>query len=185
MSIGLAFKAFFAAIFDRQAALRIQEALQQDAPSGTPRRSIADKASEKQPPTPKPQRPVAVPGRSDALTLLATLQREAKLIDFVMEPLDNVDDAQVGAVVRNLLSDCRKCLQRIFQLVPISDAEEGSTVAVDATAPPSRQRIVGASSISEGVLVHPGWKSEKLDLPKWSGNTEEANFLAPVEIAAK
>ena len=35
--------------------------------------------------------------RHDALSLLAVLQREARLLDFLKEPVEGYSDAQVGA----------------------------------------------------------------------------------------
>ena len=63
--------------------------------------------------------------RSDAITLLATLQREARFVDIVSEPLDGYSDAQIGAAARDVLRESGKVLNRLFSLKRVVDAEEG------------------------------------------------------------
>ncbi|MGV2334905.1 MAG UNVERIFIED_CONTAM: DUF2760 domain-containing protein [Planctomycetaceae bacterium] len=48
----------------------------------------------------------AKPQRSEAISLLATLQREGRLLDFLKEPIDAYSDAQIGAAVRDIHRDC-------------------------------------------------------------------------------
>ena len=64
--------------------------------------------------------------RSEAITLLATLQREARFVDFIKEPLDGYSDAQIGAAVRDVHRDCGKVLDRLFAIRSLVDQEEGS-----------------------------------------------------------
>jgi hypothetical protein len=33
-----------------------------------------------------------------------------------------------------------------------------------------------------GVLVHPGWKANRADVPAWNGRADGANVVAPVEV---
>jgi hypothetical protein len=55
------------------------------------------------------KKPAAAPRpRSEALTLLATLQREARFVDFIKESLEGYSDAQIGAVARDVHRDCGK-----------------------------------------------------------------------------
>ena len=68
-------------------------------------------------PPAKPEPPV----RNDAIGLLAALQREARFIDIVKEPLGDYSDAQVGAAARDVLRDCGAVLDRLFKLEPIVD----------------------------------------------------------------
>ena len=50
---------------------------------------------------PKKQAP-ASPRWSEALTMLATLHRDTRFLDIVMDNLDNYDDAQVEAAARDV-----------------------------------------------------------------------------------
>ena len=86
------------------------------------------------PPQPKtPPAPVVkAPLRSEAITLLATLQREARFLDFLMEPLAGYADAQVGAVARDVHRDCGAVVKRLFDPKPAVSQEEGSPLEVPA-----------------------------------------------------
>ena len=81
--------------------------------------------------------------RSDAVTLLAVLQRAARLVDFVQESIDAYPDAQVGAAVREVHKGCRAVFERVLAFEPVVDAAEGSEVNVPAGADPNRYRMVG------------------------------------------
>lgn len=176
MSVSVAFKAFFAALFDRQAAQRIAAALAPQAaiPSATV-----------PPTTPAPARPAAPTepaGRSEALTLLATLQREARLLDLVHESLDAYDDAQIGAASREVLRDCRKSLERMFALAPLAEAEEGESLQLPSPASPAKYRLLGSGDRSQAVITHRGWQATRCDVPQWNGQRDEKLLLAPIEL---
>ena len=114
MSLGLAFRAFFAVLSRRESAERVRAAL---APTtAKPQDSLPAPAKSPEKPITAPAKPAdAPPKRSEALTLLSALQREARLIDLVMEPLDGVEDAAIGAAVREVLRDSQKTLNRMFR----------------------------------------------------------------------
>ena len=54
------------------------------------------------------------PARSEAITLLAALQREARFVDFIQESLAGYTDAQIGAAARDVHRDCGTVLKRMF-----------------------------------------------------------------------
>lgn len=133
-------------------------------------------------PTAEPVRPV----RNDAISLLASLQREARFIDIVKEPLGDYSDAQVGAAARDVLRDCGTVLDRLFKLQPIVDKQEGETVEIPTNADAASYRIAGDNSAAtSGALVHHGWKAEQCELPTWTGSKESALIVAPAELDAK
>lgn len=182
MSIAVAFQAFFAALFKRDAADRIRQAL-----SGTdsvPKLTVDSakppeaKQSASNPAVPK----VSEPTRSEALTLLAALQREARLLDLIHESLDGFSDAQIGAAAKEVLRDSRKTLDRMFGTAALATEEEGATMSVDQTISPNRVRLVGKSEGSAGTVVHRGWQATRCEIPKWSGKRDEAWLIAPVEL---
>ena len=113
--------------------------------------------------------------RSDAITLLATLQREARFVDMVKEPLGNYSDAQVGAAARDVLRDCGQVLDRLFGLAPLVEQEEGSQVEVPAGYDAGRYRLTGNVSGDppfRGQLVHHGWIATRCEVPSWSGSEQ-------------
>ena len=125
------------------------------------------------------------PVRSEAVTFLATLQRDARFVDFIQEPSDGYNDAQVGAAVRDVHRGCHDVLKRMFDLRPVVDQEEESNVQVSDPAA-ARWRLTGnvgqsAGSVS-GKLMHAGWKSSKCQVPAWSGTSDDADVVAPAEI---
>jgi hypothetical protein len=139
-------------------------------------------------PAPAPVRPVTPPqaasGRSDALSLLAALQREGRLLDFLQEPIDGYADAQVGAAVRDIHRNCAAVIERQFAVRPVLDQPEGSSVTINQPVGP-QIRLTGAAAGaagSTGRLVHPGWQATKCELPLWQGDAAAAKILAPAEI---
>lgn len=134
---------------------------------------------------PVPQKPVEAPKpqRSDALTLLATLQREARLVDFLKESIGEYSDAQIGAAVRDIHRDSAAVLDRLFKIRPVEAHEEGAEVQVPAEA--DRYRLIGTvrgTAPHRGRLVHPGWEAAKCDIPEWSGNAMASKVIAPAEV---
>lgn len=123
--------------------------------------------------------------RSDAVTLLAALQREARFVDIVNESLDGYSDAQIGAAARDVLRDCGKVLARIFALRPMLEQEEGATVQVPAGYETECYRLTGDVSREPpfaGKLMHAGWQATKCDLPTWTGSGKGALVVAPAEV---
>jgi hypothetical protein len=175
----LAVRVFFATLFSGAVADRVGQVLagQPLQPSGG--RSAAPAAKPGKPTGPPP------PRRSEALTLLATLQREARLIDFLMEPLENYSDAQIGAAVRDVHRDCAKVLNRMFAPRPIVGQHEGATVTVPVGFDAGRFRLTG-NVIGEppfsGQMMHHGWEAGHCELPEWSGGHAAARVIAPVEV---
>ena len=127
------------------------------------------------------------PIRNDAINLLATLQREARFIDIVKEPLADYTDAQVGAAARDVLRDCGAVLDRMFKLEPVVDQEEGSSVEIPSGVDASTYRIAGDAGghATSGSLVHHGWQAKRCELPKWTGAKEAALIVSPAELEVK
>jgi hypothetical protein len=137
-------------------------------------------------PKPAPP-PVELPKASDgALQILGILQRDARLIDFLMEDIDGYTDDQVGAAVRNLHADCRASLNRHFKLAPVIDSVEGTFQKLDGSKAPDPNRVkllgnVPASGKSNGgMLRHKGWMVESVTLP--AIGKQDIKVLAPAEI---
>ena len=179
MRIGLAISAFFRVLFDRQAADRVRRLLRDQVSA-----EAAQPATELEPDLQKPA-PAPSPARSDAINLLATLQREARFVDLVQESLDQYSDAQVGAAARNVLRDCGGVLVRLFDLQPVIADAEGAQVQTPAEVDPGRYRVIGTPSGSPpyaGSLAHHGWEARHCKLPSWQGNPAAVMVIAPAEI---
>ena len=155
-------------------AQRVAGFLQQPAAS-----SVSAPASV---PDPEPEPEPKVSGRSEAITLLADLQREARLIDFLKEPIDAYTDAQIGAAVRTVHRDCGSVLERQFAIRPVVDQPEGSAVSSDQLSA-AKLRITGAGG--NLVLMHHGWQATRCDPPRWNGAAEDSLVLNPAEAEAR
>ena len=179
MRLGLALKAFFRVLRDRTFAEQLDRLLQGQALalSTTTEVPLADRL--------RADKVAQEPTRSDALTLLATLQREARLIDFLMEDLAGYDDAQVGAAARDVHRACAAALERMFALRPLRYQEEGADVEILAGYDPVQVTLTGHVTGQlplRGTLVHHGWQAMRCELPAWSGQEESARVIAPAEI---
>jgi hypothetical protein len=123
--------------------------------------------------------------RSDAVTLLAVLQREARFVDFVQESIDAYPDAQVGAAVRQVHKGCRAVLDRALALEPTLAESENAEVTVPAGADPNRYRMVGnvtGEPPVSGTLAHHGWQATRCELPEWRGSENSVLVVAPAEV---
>ncbi len=126
--------------------------------------------------------------RNDAITLLAALQREARLVDFLQESLADYSDAQIGAAVRDIHRECGAVLNRLFALRPAVTDEEGAEVEIPPGFDPARWRLTGNVSGEppfHGRVVHPGWEATTCELPTWSGSAAAAKIIAPAEVEVK
>ena len=128
-------------------------------------------------PAPKPQS-----GPNDgAVQILSVLQRDARLVDFLMEDISSYSDEQVGAAVRDVQLQARQSLERYLKLAPVIDGVEGDFTKTDGLSGESLKlvgKVPPSGKAPGGVLRHKGWKAEKVDLPA----LPPGNILAPAEI---
>ena len=173
----LAFRAFFKTLTNATVAQGVEELL-----SGT---KPAEPALPQ--PSPSPARPIEPPApkQNPAVTLLATFQREARLIDFLREDLAAYTDDQIGAAVREVHRDAAKVLDRVFDLQPVLTDAEGVAVEVPAGFDAGRVRLTGkvqGSAPFRGALRHHGWEAKRCDLPTYTGSASAAQTIAPAEV---
>jgi hypothetical protein len=163
-----AFRAFFSLIVDGRIAEDIVAAIQPT--TATASASV-------------PSVPAAAAESSDrAVQILALLQRDGRLIDFLMEDLSTYADAQIGSAVRDVHAACRESLGRYMTLAPVMDEEEGHQTTIASGTDPARIKVVGnvGAPPVRGVLRHRGWEAIRLELPPLpsAGRT----IVAPAEI---
>lgn len=163
----LAIKVFFRVLTNRTFAKDLSTWLDQPALS----------AAKKDPAPPGPE-------RTEAVELLATLQREGRLVDFLKESLEGYTDAQIGAAVRDIHRDCGKALDRMFGIAPLRADAEGAAVSVPTDLDPGEWKLTGrvAAGAHQGRLCHHGWKITRHELPAWTGRAGSAWVIAPAEV---
>src|SRR5262245_64375206 len=80
----------------------------------------------------EPVKPAGPPKPSaEPLRLLAALQQEARLVDFLMEDISGAGDAQVGQAVRDIHAKARAVLTQHLDLGPVLAQPEGETATVE------------------------------------------------------
>jgi uncharacterized protein DUF2760 len=118
-----------------------------------------------------------------ALQILSILQRDSRLLDFLMEDVAGYSDGQIGAVARALHDQCRESVSRYVTLQPVIEGVEGTFTRAPSTDADLVKFIgnVPAQLPSGGILRHKGWRAAKVDLPTL-GATADVTVLAPAEI---
>ncbi len=182
-----ALRAFFRVLFNKSLATDVARVLDGESPA-LANKPAAEPAAPVTLTKPKPA-PKPVATRSEALTLLAALQREGRLVDFLREDLGGATDAQIGAVARDLQRDCRTAVERFFALAPLSEQAEGNRIELPAGYDAARYHVLGASDGPEaavnGIVLHPGWRATKCDVPTYTGPESGHLVIAPCEVERK
>ncbi|HMF95067.1 MAG TPA: DUF2760 domain-containing protein [Vicinamibacterales bacterium] len=164
----LAFAAFFTILFKG----RLPAALQVTRPA--------------EPAAPAPP-PAVVDGSDRAIQMLALMQRDGRLIDFLMEDLTAYADAQIGAAVRDVHAGCRGALTRYVTLEPILAGKEGERTSVPPDLDPASVRLVGnvtGRPPFPGTLLHHGWRVARIELPPLASSGGRSIVAqAEVEVA--
>lgn len=120
-----------------------------------------------------------------AVQMLAILQRQGRLIDFLREDLQMYDDAQIGAAVRTIHQGCRQALDEHIKVEPIFNEAEGSTVSVASGFDPHAIRLTGnvvGQPPFRGELRHRGWRVVNIDLPQAADGQAQQQIVAAAEV---
>ncbi len=168
MAIGSAFRAFFALLGGGP----IPEDIARD--SGYVKPVAA--------PKPAPAPPQFKPA-DGALQLLSILQRDARLVDFLMEDVAAYSDDQVGAAVRDIHRQSREALKRYVTLEPVIDGVEGDYTKTSGDS--GSYKLIGNvpanGKAPGGILRHKGWKATQIELPQLSQG-QNLKIVAPAEL---
>jgi hypothetical protein len=161
--IKLAFAAFFTILFKGRLPAALQPAARVEPPA----------------------QPLPADSLDRAVQMLALLQREGRLVDFVLEDIATYSDAQIGAAVRDVHAGCRRALERYVTLEVILPGREGEAVTVgqDRQIDPAAFHLVGnvaGQPPFRGTLLHPGWRASRVQLPPLG--TTGRTIVAPAEI---
>jgi len=164
--LSLAFRSFFSILFGGTLPADIAQAF-----------GYAKAMPVKAQPPPKPQA-----GPADgAVQILGILQRDARLIDFLMEDISPYSDEQVGAAVRDVQEKSKESLTTYLKLQPVIDGVEGTFAkaeGLDASAVKFLGKVPASGKSPGGTLRHKGWRAESVSLP----TNPPGNVLAPAEL---
>ena len=133
-------------------------------------------------PEPKPVGPVKPSG--EPLRVLALLQAEARLVDFLMEDISGAPSPQIGEAVKEIHKKAQAALKQHVTIVPVLAGTEGEKVTVPVGFDPSAVRVVGnvtGQPPFTGELQHPGWIVSELKLPPTAAG-QDLFVLQPAEV---
>lgn len=187
MHVLIALKSFFLVLFNGALARAVDDVLRRR--HDLSRLPEAKKEAIAERPAQPPAKAVATKAvRSEAIALLAALQREGRFVDFLKEELSGFSDAQIGAVARDLHRDCGKVVERMFAIEPLLSEAEGANVEVPSGFDAGRYRLVGnvgGAPPFRGAVVHHGWQATACELPSWVGGEGSARIVAPAEVEVR
>lgn len=119
-----------------------------------------------------------------AVQLLAVLQREGRLLDFLFEDIDSYADAQIGAAVRDIHRGCKKALKDHLNVAPIRPEPDEAVVRVPAGHDASQIRLIGnvtGRPPFEGTLRHHGWRTTRIQLSDTPAS-HDPSVICPAEV---
>ncbi len=139
---------------------------------------------------PRPPRLEEGADYGEVLAFLALLQDQGRFIDFVMEDIAPYNDAQVAAASRVVHEGCAAVMREYLDISPLHGGREGDAMTVDTATDAQRYKLVGrvvGSPPYRGVVVHRGWKTAKLALPRYTlpVNRSALNVITPVEVEVR
>lgn len=135
-------------------------------------------------PVEKPAELPAEKTHAAGLAVLALLQREGRLVDFLQEDVGSFSDAEIGAAARVVHAGSRKVLQQYLTLQPALNDSEGASVAVPAGFNAQRIRLTGNVSGQppfRGTLKHHGWVATSVRFPALATSLDPT-VIAPAEV---
>jgi|SRR5215471_16210926 hypothetical protein len=174
--LSLAFRCFFSLVFQGEIPQDISQTVEKAKADTTAKATSAaptiggDKAS---------------PESLDrAVQMLALLQRDGRLVDFLHEDVSAYPDGQLGAAVRSIHSSCSQVLERYIKLEPVISSEEDQPVTVPMGFDPAAIKLLGNVSGEppiRGLLRHRGWRVTAVTLPSLPQDSGKA-IVAPAEV---
>jgi Domain of unknown function (DUF2760) len=178
--VAFAFRCFFSLLFNGEIPRDIAQKLARPAaPVPQAARGSAPSLSRLQ-----EVEPPAADAFDRAVQMLALLQRDGRLIDFLTENISAYPDAQIGTAVRSIHDTCRQVLEQYVKLEPILNSEEDQPVTVMAGFDPAAIKLIGnvaGEPPVRGVLRHKGWRVKQVNLPPLPQGAGRM-VVAPAEV---
>jgi hypothetical protein len=174
--LSFAFRCFFSLLFQGEIPQDILQTL------GIPKMAVAPvgTGTKTNSAAPKP----SAESLDRAVQMLALLQRDGRIVDFLEEDVSSYPDGQLGAAVRSIHTSCRQVLARYLKLEPIISSEEDQFVTVPVGFDPAAIKLVGnvtGEPPIRGLLRHRGWRVTEVTLPSLPQGSGRA-IVAPAEV---
>ena len=128
---------------------------------------------------------------AEIVNLLSLMQERGRLFDFLMDDITPYNDAQVGIAARIVHQGLVSLLKEYFEVAPVYPGQEGEQVNVGAEQSQNGYSLLG--NISEaanaaGIVVHCGWKTKKISLPRVVTAEQSLagkGIIAPAQVEIK
>lgn len=138
---------------------------------------------------PKPAKPEPTQ-TGEALILLSLLQEKGRFLDYVTEDITAFNDAQVAAASRVVHQGCSAVIKECLALSPTHEGKEGDRITLDKSSDPNRYRLLGKVPQEppyQGVVVHRGWQTTKLALPRFTRPVDPTgpNVITPMDVEVR
>jgi len=124
---------------------------------------------------------LAVSPKASARVLLALLQREGRLVDFLEQPVDGFSDADVGAAARVVHAGCKKALAGRMAFESAIAEEEGARITLTGSEAHVIVTAAGAAKAGAFTVVHRGWRVVRDELPALTEG-HDGSLLQPAEV---
>jgi hypothetical protein len=146
-------------------------------------------------PTPQPKSAAAVTtgqqeiSNAAVVQFLARLQEKGRLLDFLMDDIAAYDNESVGAAARIVHQGCCEVLDESFTIETVHAGAEMETITLadnyDSTAYQLSGKVPESAPFT-GSVLHRGWKTTRVNLPKLVTTADNINsarsIIAPAEV---
>lgn len=135
--------------------------------------------------------PIVVPpapeilAQAQVVQFLSRLQEKGRLVDFAMDDITPYSNEEIGAGARVVHQGCREVLREIFDIQAVHLGDEGESLSLAADFDARAYRLVGKVPEQPpftGTVLHRGWKTKKVALPRLTDTAREVIAPAEVEI---
>jgi hypothetical protein len=120
----------------------------------------------------------------EPLRLLRLLQRDSKMVDFLMQDIAGASDSDIAVFVRDMHPKAQKVLKEHVAIEAVLLQAEGETVEIPRGFDPSAVQLLGnltGQPPYRGTLKHAGWRAKDFNLPAPAEGLDEF-VLAPAEV---
>lgn len=128
--------------------------------------------------------PVKAKPSAEPLWLLAILQREGRLLDFLLEDVSGYSNEDVGAAVRDIHAKSQKAIKEHLVLAAVLNQPEQANVEVPVGFDPSAIRLTGnvtGQPPFRGTLQHHGWRVTEIKIPR-PAEGQDQFIVQPAEV---
>ena len=127
---------------------------------------------------------------AEIIHFLSILQEKGRLVDFLMDDITRYSDHQVAAAARVVHQGCSGMLKENFSIEPVEEAAEGTVVNLETGYHIHKYRLIGQVGNEppfSGTLLHKGWMTKEVNLPRLVSDNEVADLpvIAPAEVEIK